>query len=92
MRSVLCCIFDSVAGAWHMPLTLQSEAQAVRSFGDALNDGKSEFARHPEDYTLFCMGWFDPQDGSFEILEAPKKLANGSALHEYNQKSLELEA
>lgn len=84
MVQLLCCIFDAVAGAWHSPLAFQSEAQAVRSFGDALSDGKSEFARHPEDYTLFAMGTFNPHDGSLVPLDAPKKLANGINLKEYN--------
>lgn len=63
MKMKLCSIYDSKAGAWLNPMSFQSTGQAIRSFGDAVNDGKSEFWKHPEDYTLFVVGEFDQLTG-----------------------------
>lgn len=62
MKMVICSIQDSKAQAWLTPLFFQSNAQAVRSFGDAVNSD-TDFAKHPEDYTLFQVGEFDPSEG-----------------------------
>mgnify|MGYP000559693749 CR=1 FL=1 len=58
-----CSIHDVKAEAWMTPMFFQSSAQAVRSFGDAVRDGTSEFGKHPEDYNLFCVGEFDQDTG-----------------------------
>lgn len=73
----ICSIYDSKAEAWMNPLFFQATGQAIRSFGDAIADGKSDFARHPEDYTLFLLGSFDGQTGKLEVLQAPVALVTG---------------
>lgn len=73
----MCAIYDSKAEAWMNPLWFQATGQAIRSFGDAVNKVDSEFGMHPEDYTLFLLGDFDPQTGKVSVLEAPVSLAVG---------------
>ena len=70
MKLKACSIYDSKSQAWMTPMFFQATAQAMRSFGDAINDGKSEFAKHPEDYTLFEVGEFDPQNGIMDALNS----------------------
>lgn len=74
---VMVAIRDSKAEAWMTPLFFQSSAQAVRSFGDAVNDAQSDFAKHPEDYALFELGRFDPATGEIVVCEQPVSLAVG---------------
>lgn len=75
MRMVMACIRDAAAEAWHTPLFFMSKGQAVRSFADAVNDGKSDFWKHPEDFALFQLGWFDQGSGAVELCFAPESLA-----------------
>lgn len=70
---VMVSIYDTKAEAWMTPLFFQSGAQALRSFGDAVNDGQSEFAKHPEDYCLFRLGTFSAASGEVTV-ETPSSL------------------
>lgn len=74
MKQVIVAIRDAKAEAWMNPLFFQTKAQAVRSFGDAVNSGgKEDYVRHPEDFTLFYLGEWDPESG--ELLPAAQVLA-----------------
>lgn len=74
-----CSIRDTKAEAWTSPMFFQSNAQAVRSFGDAVKDRSSDFGKHPEDYHLFWVGEFDDQTGKLEAM-VPEHLAHGANL------------
>lgn len=73
----MCAIHDSKAEAWMTPLFFQATGQAIRSFADAVNQPDSEFGKHPEDYTLFLLGDFDPATGVVEVARTPVSLAVG---------------
>lgn len=77
MRFVMASIYDSKAEAWMQPMFFQSPAQAVRSFSDAVKDVKSEFGKHPEDYTLFELAAWDQRTGEILPVSAPVSLAVG---------------
>lgn len=77
MKKVLCSIRDVKAEAWSPPLTFASRAQAVRAFGDVVNDASSEYGKHPEDYTVFAVALFDELTGAIEVLPQPESLAVG---------------
>lgn len=72
---------DEKVGAFMTPMFQQSKAAAVRSFQDAVNRDpeREQFAAHPEDYNLFCVGEFDPETGEL-VGHAPEHLALGSNL------------
>lgn len=69
-------VFDSKAGAFIQPFFSQSTGTAVRSFEDAANNETHEFRKHAADYTLFELGEFDQNTGTFEILDARINLGN----------------
>lgn len=73
----ICSIYDSKAEAWITPMFFQSNAQAIRSFGDVVNNPDSEFGKHPEDYTLFNVGSFNPANGVLVAAAAPAALEKG---------------
>lgn len=74
MKLVMCAVFDSAVGAFMQPFWAQSEGSAVRGFGDAVNDPKLEFGKHPQDYTLFALATFDDQTGEVVFLQTHKRL------------------
>lgn len=80
MKLLAVAIYDAKALGFTQPLFVQALGQAVRSFSDSVNDGKSEFARHPEDYTMFHVGSYDDATGLLEALPTPVSLALGSTL------------
>ncbi len=73
-------IYDVKAQAFMKPIFVQSHGAAVRSFGDAVNDAQTEFHKHPEDYSMFSMGEFDDDTGTFTIEKSPVELAKAIAL------------
>lgn len=76
MRLPLFTVYDSKAEAYLRPFMAQSNATALRSFGDAVSEDTSPMALHPEDYTLFVCGVFDELTGKVEG-QVPMSLANG---------------
>lgn len=75
-----CCIHDVKAEAWLPPMFFQSNAQAVRSFGDAVRNENTEFGKHPEDYHLYVIGEFDEQSGELSVM-SPVHLIHGANIH-----------
>lgn len=47
------------------PFFVSATGLAVRMFTDACNDPGTELGKYPADFTLFEIGDFDQQDGTF---------------------------
>ena len=67
-------IYDTKAESFNPPVYLTSPGLAIRSFSDSVQNPESQFAQHPEDYTLFQIGSWDDQTSKFELLSTPKSL------------------
>ncbi len=74
MKQKIFSIFDSKAEVFNTPIFLNTEGQALRILDDMVNGGESEISKHPEDYTLFCLGTYDLDSGKVESLDTPKSL------------------
>ena len=61
-------IHDSKTEAYLKPFYAATDAEAVRTFADAINDNNSPFHRHAEDYTLFGIGTFEDTQGLLDSL------------------------
>nr|AVQ10284.1 DNA binding protein VP5 [Gokushovirinae environmental samples] len=59
------------------PFYARNKGEAVRSFGDAARNKEHNFAKYPEDFTLYELGTFDDEDGTF-TLAMPIRLASVS--------------
>lgn len=75
MRFLLVSVLDMVSGLHTAPMPVPNIGAAVRSFGDAVMNEKSEFYKHPEHYQLRGVGVWDdvagqvgPWDGENAIL------------------------
>lgn len=45
---------------------MPNDQMAVRAFGDVVNTSDSMVAKHPEDFSLYCVGMFDDSNGNLE--------------------------
>lgn len=70
-------VYDLKAVAYLQPFFSCNAGSAVRAFGDAVGDGKSPLAVHPEDYQLFELGHFDDNSGVLVGLVNAKFLSAG---------------
>ena len=75
MKLKIFTVFDSAAGAFLQPFFMQARGQAIRTFSDAVNNPEHQFYKHPQDYTLFYLGEFDDEHGTFDG-QAPESLGN----------------
>lgn len=77
MKLAVVAVYDSVAEFYHKPVFWQTPAEGVRSFEFLLqNDKEIPFSKHPEHYSLFHLGSFDPIKGSLVPLPSPVLLRN----------------
>jgi len=60
---------DDKAAAFALPFFLPRMEVALRSFRDAMKDPKHDMSRHPEDYSLWCLGEFDDNKGAMLPVE-----------------------
>lgn len=67
-------VFDSKAEVYQLPFFHHSTGSAKRFFQDLVNDGKSDFSKHPEDYGLFEIGSWKDSDAIFDLYSIPKSL------------------
>lgn len=73
MRLSVYSIYDVAAGAYARPFFMQSDAAAQRAFGDEVVNPESNIGAHPEDYSLFRVGYWDDNKGKL-VGEAPECL------------------
>lgn len=89
MKTKIFTVYDVKAQANMTPFFMQSTGQAVRAFEDTVNDPKSAFNKHPEDYTLFEIGTFDDQTGTLENHKASISLGTALSMITPNTPPLE---
>lgn len=67
MRNELFSVHDSKADVWSNELySFPNASSAVREFCDALRDPKTALGRHPEDFDLYRVGYYDLETGEIE--------------------------
>lgn len=88
MQLQIFTVYDCKAEAYLPPFYLNTRGQAIRAFTDSVNDPNHQFAKHPEDYTLFFLGSYEDANASFHILPASEAL--GKAIEYKTQRELPL--
>lgn len=76
MKFEIFSVYDAKAEQFNTPMFLPKKGQAIRAFADQVKDPASELAKHPEDYTLFCLGSYESDDGKFEPGTSPVALCS----------------
>lgn len=88
MNSVILCVRDQKVGAYGEPFTAPSLAAAVRSIKSAVEDGKSDISKYPEDFDLYQVGEYSPIDGKLTAFDSPVHLTSALAFVNNNVKEL----
>lgn len=79
MNLVLLAVYDVLAGAYvGQPQGAPTRGVGERSFVDAVNDPKTPFHAHPDDYELHEVGSFSLETGRVTPVE-PRPLVYGRA-------------
>jgi len=78
LKHLVLAVFDSKMGQFLPPFTAVALGQASRMFEDAVCSEGSPFKRHPEDYRLFHLGYWDDVTGLFENIEHGQFLREGT--------------
>ncbi|AXH73617.1 MAG: nonstructural protein [Microviridae sp.] len=73
-------VYDSKAKAYAQPFYAPNKGLATRYFADGANDPTLQMCKHSEDFTLFHLGSWNDENGSFELLPAPQSLALAASL------------
>lgn len=69
MKLVVFTIYDKAVQAYNTPFYMQTEGEAMRGFKQVCTDPQTNICKHPEDFALFKLGWFDNSTGQFELVE-----------------------
>lgn len=77
MEKVVCAVRDSALAAFMNPFCSPSTGGAVRAFSDEVNRPESEMGKHPEDYELWNLGFFDESTGKFDCPGGPVLISRG---------------
>lgn len=78
MKLNIFSIFDEKAEAYSTPFFQSHVGQALRSFSDLALDDKASISRHPQDYSLYHIGEFDPCSSHIISYPEPRLLARAS--------------
>lgn len=68
MKMVLVAVRDRASDCFAQPMFVQSVGIAHRSFADEINREAqdNQLYKHPEDFDLYHMGFYDDNTGKFE--------------------------
>lgn len=77
MKLNVYAVLDLKVGHYQTPFYQHTHGAALRMFADAASDQTTTIYRHPEDFTLFHLGEYDDDTGTFTNRTKPEALANG---------------
>lgn len=80
LRHCLFAVYDSKAETYNPPFTMRTPAEAMRAFTHAATDKETAMGQHPEDFSLFFLGYYDLSTAEVELLEAKTSLGTLSDL------------
>ncbi|WNK12775.1 MAG: nonstructural protein [Microvirus sp.] len=85
MKLEIFAVFDSKAAAFMSPFLMNNAAVATRAFQETCNDATTQFNKHPEDFTLYSLGFFEDTLGTFTINDKHLPLVTAASLKESAQ-------
>lgn len=78
MAKKIVCVRDSKTEVFGVPVVTVNLADAERMFKDLVLDSSNAIGKHPEDYTLYCLGSFDETIGAIDVSGCPFAVCSGS--------------
>lgn len=80
---VICTVRDSAANLYNRPFYVPNVNLARRSLQDQLagnQPGDETIRRHPEDFELYELGFFEEETAKFELHPSPKLVVRAKDL------------
>lgn len=79
MKKILCCVEDRKAEQFGPVLGYANDADAIRSFVDAVNTPRDDSMvyLHPDDFDIIRIGVYDTDDG-IVVSEVHRRLLTGN--------------
>ena len=90
MKLEIYAVHDTIAQAFLSPFFMQNEGLATRDFIDAANRPESRIYNHPQDFTLYHIGYWDDNSAEFELNHTPRRIANALELKAHQEQQTEL--
>lgn len=82
MKHKVYAVYDSKVEAYLVPFLMKSRGESLREFTTAVNSKESKLNAHPADFTLFEIGDWDGNEGSYAMYDS--KINLGTALEFIN--------
>lgn len=60
---ILVSVYDKLTGVYGNPCLVENEATAKRMFSDLLSNESTTISKHPADFELYRLGYFDRKTG-----------------------------
>lgn len=68
-------IYDSCTGTYNTPFIMDNDNSALRTFSDYCLIPDTTLAKHPEDFSLYCLGSYNKKTGNVQSEFKPRLLA-----------------
>jgi hypothetical protein len=81
IKLAMFAVYDRKAESYNPPYFMTNENVAIRQFTEMANDPKNMVCKHPEDFLLFFLGYFDTITCKFELFDISKEICNGLSVH-----------
>jgi hypothetical protein len=82
-------VYDCKSETYSKPSYHLAPGDAIRAFATAANEKtQSMIGKHPEDFSMFEIGSWDPRTGKIELWESRKHIANAIDLVESETQDL----
>lgn len=75
MISGIYSIRDAKIEAFGQPFLFVKPGPAIRAFADEVSNPQSNLFKHPEDFALFHLGYYDDETGLFTSLPQPEQIS-----------------
>lgn len=57
------CLKDQKSSTYGPPFTMENSGFAIRMIQEGLQQGQAVWAKHPQDFSLFELGEYEPETG-----------------------------
>lgn len=80
MKLNIFSLYDEKARNYNTPQYLAHKGEAIRMLQSTLDNKETMFAKYPEDFSLYCLGTFDDNNGKFEGKPEPELVIRATEL------------
>jgi hypothetical protein len=83
MQKMIFSVFDEKTKLFSVPFYAVTTGEALRTFGDIVNDDRTLISKYPGDFKLYFLGEFEEETAKYKLIPQPAFLAHAT---DYNKK------